>query len=193
MACIAVSAGIGMTLDCVYAAKIDKLWVSTQESTDRRTQWESCGRRFHFTRMEAWVQTEADGNYSFSLVHAPCPDYFLKFHQNFNHAVCNWLSHLQPIFIFNTNNKSKRKRDNETEWDSCIRPTVNFHWQVSLKVSIYHKRINYNAPKFSKMSASSTHQQLSTKCSFSRQIKAVWLEQILISLLILGPNLSSAV
>lgn len=107
--------GIGMTLDCVSTAKIDKLLVSTQESTDRRTQCESCGRRFHFTRMEAGVQTEADGNYSFSLVHTPGPDYFLKFHQNFNHPVCNWLSQHQPLFTLNTNKNSKRKRDNETE------------------------------------------------------------------------------
>lgn len=128
---VAGSRGIGTTLDCIYAAKIDKLWVSTRESTDRRTQCESCGQRFHLTRMDAGVQTEADGNYSFSLVHTPGPDYFLKFHQNFNHAVCNWLRQRQPLFRFNTNNKSKRKRDNETEWVWYIWSAVKFHWQLS--------------------------------------------------------------
>lgn len=127
---------IGMTLDCVSTAKIDKLLVSTQESTDRRTQCESCGRRFHFTRMEAGVQTEADGNYSFSLVLlSPGPDYFLRFHQNFNHPVYNWRSRHQPVFIFNTNNNSERRRDNES--DTYDLPQSR--WRVSPKVYVKTK------------------------------------------------------
>lgn len=59
MVCVAVSVGIGVTFDCVYAAKIDKLWVGTRESTDRRRQCESCGQRFHFTRMEAGLQNRS--------------------------------------------------------------------------------------------------------------------------------------
>lgn len=42
--------GGGVTVDFVYVVKIDKDWVRARESTGRRTQCESCGRRFHFTR-----------------------------------------------------------------------------------------------------------------------------------------------